>query len=343
MRLAASLPPLLLALWLGIGAAWAEPRQIEDSAGRAIVVPDRVERVFAAGPPAAIVLYTLAPETLLGWTRALSPQEDLYLPERWRGLPGHGRLTGRGNSANLEAVLALKPDLVVDLGSVGPTYVSLADRVQGQTGIPTLLLGGRLDELADSYRLLGAALGKEARAELLAGYIEETLDLVQRRIATVPPGERPRLYYARGPRGLDTALTGSINVEAMDFVGARNVAGDAIGKGGLAAVSLEQVIAWNPEIIVTAEPGFAAQARTNPNWRTVRAVRDGAILVAPQYPFPWVDFPPSVNRVIGVRWLAARLYPALFPEPLEPIVRDFYSLFYGRSLTDAELTRLLTP
>ncbi|MBU2091004.1 MAG: iron ABC transporter substrate-binding protein, partial [Alphaproteobacteria bacterium] len=301
---------LLACALLLIGAARADAGQVEDSAGRVVAVPQRVERVFAAGPPAAIVLYTLAPEKLLGWTRALSPAEDAYLPERWRGLPGHGRLTGRGNSANLEAVLTLRPDLVVDLGSVGPTFVTLADRVQEQTGIPTLLLGGRLDELPDAYRLLGTVLGREARANLLATYIEDMLDAVQRRIASVPPAERPRFYYARGPRGLDTALTGSINVEAMDFVGARNVAGEAIGKGGLAAVSLEQIIAWNPSVIITAEPGFARQVRDNPNWRTISAVRQDNILLAPQFPFPWIDFPPSVNRVIGVRWLAAKLYPA---------------------------------
>ncbi|MBU0723897.1 MAG: iron ABC transporter substrate-binding protein [Alphaproteobacteria bacterium] len=334
---------LLACALLLIGAARADAGQVEDSAGRVVAVPQRVERVFAAGPPAAIVLYTLAPEKLLGWTRALSPAEDAYLPERWRGLPGHGRLTGRGNSANLEAVLTLRPDLVVDLGSVGPTFVTLADRVQEQTGIPTLLLGGRLDELPDAYRLLGTVLGREARANLLATYIEDMLDAVQRRIASVPPAERPRFYYARGPRGLDTALTGSINVEAMDFVGARNVAGEAIGKGGLAAVSLEQIIAWNPSVIITAEPGFARQVRDNPNWRTISAVRQDNILLAPQFPFPWIDFPPSVNRVIGVRWLAAKLYPALFPEPLEPIVRGFYSLFYDRPLSDAEMSALIAP
>ena len=57
-------------------------------------------------------------------------------------MPEVGRLTGRDNTANVEAVLAQRPDLILDYGSVGTTYVSLADRVQAQTGLPDLLLDG---------------------------------------------------------------------------------------------------------------------------------------------------------------------------------------------------------
>jgi iron complex transport system substrate-binding protein len=334
---------ILAAAALSLAGAATAQSQFEDSAKRIVAIPDRIERVFAAGPPAAIVLYTLAPEKLLGWTRKPSPQEEEYLPEEYRNLPGLGRLTGRGNTVNLEVVVASDPDLVVDLGSVGPTYASLADRVQEQTGVPAILLGGLLDELPDAYRKLGPALGVPERGELLASTIETMLDDVSRRIAPLGPEERPRVYYARGPEGLDTALTGSINVEALDFVRAMNVAGEAIGRGGLATVSLEQVLAWDPEVIVTVDLAFRSNVFDDPRWQGVTAVRDKRVYLAPQFPFPWVDFPPSVNRVLGVRWLAAVLYPKLFPEPIGPIARHFYSLFYHRDLTDDELARLLAP
>ena len=73
------------------------------------------------------------------------------------------------------------------------------------------------------------------------------------------------------------------------------------------------------------------------------AVASGRVHLAPQWPFPWIDFPPSVNRVIGLRWLAGLLYPEAFPEPLEEVTREFYELFYMRQLTDDELERLLHP
>src|SRR5215472_15836685 len=65
---------------------------VADSAGRSVPIPARVERVFAAGPPAAILLYTLAPDFLLGWPRANRPLECAYmLPDRMLGAsPGAG-------------------------------------------------------------------------------------------------------------------------------------------------------------------------------------------------------------------------------------------------------------
>ena len=98
---------------------------------------------FPAGPPAAILLYTLAPDLLLGWPRANRPEECVYMLPEICARPEIGRVTGRGNTANLEVVLALKPDLILDVGSTNPTFVSLAARVQEQTGIPYALLDGR--------------------------------------------------------------------------------------------------------------------------------------------------------------------------------------------------------
>jgi iron complex transport system substrate-binding protein len=65
--------------------------------------------------------------------------------------PKIGHITGRGNTANLETVLALKPDLIVDVGSTNETFMSLAERVQDQTGIPYVLLDGRFVALAGTY------------------------------------------------------------------------------------------------------------------------------------------------------------------------------------------------
>src|SRR5262249_57526866 len=98
------------------------------------------EGLLPAGRPAAIFLYTLAPELLSGWPRANRPEEREFLLPDVGGRSEVGRITGRGNTANLEVVLALKPDLILDVGRVNPTYISLADRVQQHTGLPYALL-----------------------------------------------------------------------------------------------------------------------------------------------------------------------------------------------------------
>ena len=331
-------------LLAGISTTLIAPRAIlaatvTDATGRAVTVPERVTRVFPAGPPAAIVLYTLAPDLLLGWPRANRTDEREFLLPDVGARPEVGRLTGRGNTANLESVLALKPDLILDIGYANATYVTLADRVQQQTGIPYALLDGRFAETAASYRVLGALTGRRDEAEKLARYADDTMKTITGRIAAVPNDKRPRVYYARGPRGLETGLGGSINVETLEFVGARNVAAER--QGGLANVSLEQVLLWNPDVIITIDQDFAAHVRDDPGWAAVAAVRAGRVHLSPKLPFGWVDFPPCVNRLIGLWWLAKILYPDTFPEDLRALTHEFYARFYHVTLSDAQIDRVL--
>jgi iron complex transport system substrate-binding protein len=125
-------------------AAGAQTRSFVDSAGRAVVLPDSIDRVMAAGPPASVLLYALAPGKMVGWVREPTAEEKAFIAEPYRDLPAHGRLTGRGDTASVEMVLATRPDVIVDVGSVDATYASLADRVQEQTGIPYVLIDGSL-------------------------------------------------------------------------------------------------------------------------------------------------------------------------------------------------------
>ena len=189
---------------------------------------------------------------------------------------------------------------------------------------------------------MGDIVGEPARAKELADYAERTLAELDRRIASVPPDRRPRVYYGRGPAGLETGLAGSINMEVLARVGAVNVAA-AAGKGGLTTVSREQVLAWDPDVILALDTRFADAAADDPVWRGVKAVREHRIYVAPKLPFGWFDSPPGVNRLIGVRWLAKVLYPKLFPEDLRQTTRGFYRLFYHVELSAAQLDQLLGP
>lgn len=312
-----------------------------DSGGRAVPVPERIERVYAAGPPAAIVLYTLAPEKLIGWTRSLTAAEKAFMPARYAGLPALGRLTGRGNTANVEIILKAHPDVIFDYGSLRRTYVSLADRVQEQTGIPYVLMDGAFLNIARTYRLLGELLGSQPRAEQLASYAERTFAHVATVLQKVPPEHRPRVYYGRGPDGLETGLGGSINVEILELVGAVNVAAEGAGRGGLASVSIEQILKWNPEVVLTLDTNFFDSIYRSPLWENVAAVKRHRVYLAPTLPFGWFDRPPSANRLIGVQWLLAVLYSDHADTDLRQATREFYRLFYHLSVSDQQLDELL--
>lgn len=327
----------------GVGALaltrWCTAAAIEipDGAGRRVMRNGPVRLVFPAGGPAAILLYTLAPDLLAGWPRANRPPELAYLLPGIGNRPEVGRLTGRGGTANLETVLALKPDLIIDSGSTRGTYVDLAERVQRQTGIPYALFDGRLERIPETYRSLGRLIGREERAEQLAAWAERAMATVRERLDGAT--EKPRVYYARGPRGLETGLAGSINVEIMDFMGLTHFGMRM--PGGLANVPLEEVLWWDPQVIITIDRDFAAAARRDPVWAGVSAVRNGRVHLSPKLPFGWVDFPPSVNRLPGLFWLGQKVHPERFPEDLAALTREFYTLFYQVEPSDAQIADVL--
>src|SRR5499426_362542 len=256
--------------------ALVSARTITDSARRKVEVPNRIEKVFAAGPPASILLYMLAPEKMTGWPDPPRGEERPYIAPAYRDLPALGRLTGRGGTANLEVVLKSKPDLILDFGSVRDTYVSLADNVQEQTKIPYVLIDGRFEATPAALRLLGDILGLKARGEQLAKYVEDTFSEIDAELKAIPSEQRPRVYLARGPDGLETGVVGSINTEIIERAGGRNVA-QAAGQSGLVRASMEQVIVADPEIILTWDRNFFDRVGKDPLWAGVRAVRESRV------------------------------------------------------------------
>lgn len=319
----------------------AQARTITDSAGRKVALPDRINRISVAGPPASVLVYSLAPDAMVGWIRVPTPAEKEFLVAPVRDLPETGRLTGRGDTVSLERLVAAKPDLVVDFGSVTDTYVSLANRVQEQTGIPYVLIDGKFAATPASLRLAGDILGRSARGGELADHVDKTFAAVDAVLARVPATKRPRVYLARGPEGLETGGRGSINTEIIERVGGVNVAEGLGGRGNTANASLEQIIAWQPDVIVTLDRAFHQSVKSKPGWGEVRAVAENKVFLAPSLPWGWIDAPPSLNRLIGLRWLLATFYPTEAGIDLGADTRAFYALFYGVKLDDAQLDRLL--
>ncbi len=322
-------------------AVSAHAAEVTDGANRKVPLPDKIEKVFAAGGPAAILLYVIAPETMTGWPRRPREEEKPFIAAPYRDLPEVGMITGRGGSAIIETVMRLKPDLILDFGSVKDTYISLADATQQQTQIPYLLFDGRFDATPASLRRVGAALGRTERGETLARYVEARFTEVDAALNTVPMEKRPKVYLARGPDGLESGAKGSINTEIIERAGGRNVieAGDA--QKNIVRVSIEQVIVADPDIILTWDRQFFDRAQKDPLWQTVKAIREGRLYLSPTAPFGWIDRPPSVNRIMGLTWAAQLFYPELFPKDLRDTVREFYALFYQVTLTDAELDGLI--
>ncbi len=320
----------LLALAL-IGAAHGvAARTVVDAVGRAVAITDHVERVFAAGPPASATVYVVAPDKLVGWIRAPSDAARAYLPPRYADLPVVGRLTGRGDRISPEQLGTLAPDLILDVGTVSPDHATLAERVQRDTGIPYLLLDGRLAATPALLRTVAGMLGVPERGDALASWAERALAESGEQAGLIAPDQRLRAYFGRGADGLETGGAGFINVESLEVVGLTNVAAE-VG-AGWRKVTPEQVAEWRPDLILSEQPGLAAKLAADPGWRGVDAVGANRVYIAPAAPFGWIEGPPGPNRLLGLYWLGAVAYPGTLTVDVRDRAREFYQLFYGITL-----------
>ncbi|HTQ33741.1 MAG TPA: ABC transporter substrate-binding protein [Stellaceae bacterium] len=323
-----------LTAWLCLalcGAVPATAGEFTDSAGRIVVIPEHVERAMAADPAAEVLVYVLAPKKLVGW--AMPPRGPM--PKVGR-LPVVGELTGARPTATADTVRRLHPDIIIDCGLVTPARAAFADQISKATGVPYILIDDSFDRAATMLRSVGRVLGVADRADDLAGSAEHAVNALRGRLLIEPATKRPRIYYGRGPTGLETALPGSGAAGAIDTAGAINVAAP-LGTGGRAMVTLQQLHEWNPDLMLLQDRSAYASVWRNPAWRSLAAIRNKKVFLEPSAPFGWIDDPPGINRLIGLYWLSQVLYPGDALEDLRTLMADFYDKFYGIKLTDAQI------
>ncbi|WP_380184690.1 ABC transporter substrate-binding protein [Kalamiella sp. sgz302252] len=299
-----------------------------------------IHKILSAGAPGDPLLLALAPEKLLGLSfYSFSRPGNEFMPEKLRQLPETGRLAGMGNPLSLEKLLRLKPDLIIDCGMTGETYRSLAQRIVTRTGIPWVLVDGRLKHSVRQLQQLGTLLGVAERAKPLVELAERILHEAFSFAASHPV--RLRFYSARGINGLQTGLQGSLHTEAAELLGMQNVAVQP-GQAHLVQVSLEQLLAWQPEVIITQDVQSWRHITTDPIWRGIKAVAQNQVLLFPQRPFGWLDGPPGVNRLAGLRMLQAR-FDAEVAKTLQQDLAQFFRLFYHSEPDAAQWRRLMSP
>jgi iron complex transport system substrate-binding protein len=326
---AASLAALLL---IAVGATSTRAAEFTDSAGRIVTLPVPIGRVMAASPEAEVLVFVLAPDRLIGWAQA---PHGGPLPARYRRLP----VTGPNPTANAETVARLHPDVIIDAGTVTPERAAFADQMQQATGRPYILLDSSIARIPEMLRSVGKLLGVGARGEDLAMFAEHAIDALRGVLLIQSPTERPTVYYGRGPDGLETALPGAPAQEALAEAGVINPAAP-LGRGELVRITHQQLIDWNPEVIIAETGAFYDALRRDPGWRSLAAVRNKKIFLAPSQTFGWIDDPPGVNRLIGLYWLAGLLYPEKSQSDVWSLTQDFYDKFYGVKLSDKQIAAI---
>ncbi|BAK99061.1 putative ABC transporter substrate-binding protein [Oscillibacter valericigenes Sjm18-20] len=337
--------PAASSLAASSSASASDTQQITDMIGNQVTIPAAVSKVFCTSPIGTYIMYTLAPDKLLGWNTELSDGAKKYISAEYQDLPVLGGTMGGQNTFNTEAITALAPDIILDF-SYNNQVSDMVTQLGQQTGIPVVTLDSSLTGTPDAYRLLGQILGVEDRGNELADYAKKALDNISSMVSKVPDSEKVKIYYVESADGLKTDGTDSMHTEVINFVNATNVVDmdtSASGKG--TAVSMEQVLNWNPDVIL-ANSGmggsdFISTVYSDSTWSGISAVQNHRIYVPASLPFNWFDRPPCMARIIGSEWLAAKLYPDYVKVDLTNDVKSFYKTFFNVDITDAQANTLI--
>lgn len=315
-----------------------------DSAGRQVQVPAEITRVAPSGAVATMFLASVCPEYMVCIASTPSSAQYKYLDEGLIRLPTTGQLYGIKSTINLEALMAAKPQVIIDLGDAKDGIKRDMNALQKQTGIPVVFIEADLSRMAQAFRMLGELLyGKEERCETLAAYVEETVGMAEENAKKIPEPDRKRVMYTTGVSGLNTNSEGSTQAQVIPLVGAKNAifVEDVSDRGGGNIINMEQLYNFDPDILLFTTGSMYADAAEDPSWSQLRAVQAGEYYEIPNLPYNWMSSPPSLNMLLGIRWLGNLLYPNVYAYDMAAEAQRAYKLLWDYELTDAETEELL--
>ena len=315
-------------------------RVFTDSVGREVEVPAQIDKVALSGPMAQIVLFALCPDKLVGVSNAWSTEAEQYLDEKYFTMPEIGQLYGGKGELNPETLLQSGAQIVIDVGEPKGSIAEDLDALQEQTGIPFVHITATTETTGDAYRMLGDLLNMKDEAETLAAYCENIYD---RTVSIAGSVEKANVLYVTGDMGQNVIAAGSYHAEILDLL-TNNLAvvDEPSSKGTGNEVSMEQILTWDPDVVIFAPESIYATVADDAAWQSVTAIKNGAYYEVPFVPYNWMGFPPSVQRYLGMMWLSKVLYPDATAEyDLFSDVQEYYKLFYHCDLTQAQYDALV--
>ena len=316
-----------------------ETRVFTDSVGREVTVPVQIDQVAVSGPMAQIVLFALCPDKLVGISNAWDESAAQYLDTEYYNLPLLGQLYGGKGELNLETLLESGAQVVIDVGEAKGSIVEDLDALQEQTTIPFVHIDAALATMDETYTLLGDLLGMPDEAKALADYCRSTYD---RALTIADSVEKANLLYVTGDAGLNVIAQGAYHAEVIDLL-SNNLAvvDEPSSKGTGNEVDMEQILNWNPDVILFAPDSIYDTVAGDAAWQGVTAIQNGAYYEVPMGPYNWMGFPPSVQRLLGMLWMAKVLYPEAADYDLYTEAAQYFKLFYHCDLTREQYDALV--
>lgn len=237
---------------------------------------------------------------------------------------------------NLEETIAAKPDVV--FGS-NDDYRAMFTNA----GIPYInCMFSTYDELKKSVKLTAEVFGGDAvkKADEYIDYLDKRTSWVAEKTASIPDDKKLSVAHGSSVYELNFDGGNTIIDEWIKYSGGKNAAGQEV-QGNLKNISLEQVMAWDPDVLITGQPQSEVEKiMSDPAWAELKAVKNKRVYSNPKGAFAWERY--GVDAALQPQWCAQVLYSDLFTDfSIKDEVKKFYSEFLGYNLSDDEAQMIL--
>lgn len=287
-------------------------------------------RIYGATFSTTYLLYIMAPDLIAGWNGPLRDYEKKYIPERYHNLPVLGGWYGQGMTPNKETLLSSGIDKAFILEHERIATDKMKTALEGLNIKTYTLKASGISDYPELFLNLGRIIGRDGRGKELAGYSVSAMKRTEEAVSGIPAEKRKRVYLAIGNHGLISRCAGTGASEAIEIAGGVNVH-DCGGRkrSSNEKVSLEQVLLYEPDVILVTDKSFYKNIFKDSGWKRIRAVREGQVVYIPGEPFSWLDKPAGFMPVMAAQYLSCRFYPDRCAIDIEEETKTFLSLFFG--------------
>lgn len=310
------------------------PRTVTDMAGRRVALPARIERLVTLGslPVINSFVFTMGEgrrivNGLADFARPHWKYQTVFAPQ----LAGQPTMQQPNREPNLEALLQAKPDLVLTM------HRESLDRITA-LGIPVVFLAWREPEdVKACMSLLGDVFGKPEVGQRYVRWFDATLARVQEGLRGVTPEQRPRVLYLQP----ETLTQPRLIAEWWIPAGGGISVSDDGRKTESRSFSLEQVLLWNPDMLILSSAEALQRVRQDRAFAPLKAVKSGQLHLVPVGAHTWSNR--TAEQPLTVLWAAKTFHPARFAAlNLAAETRQFYRDYFGHSINEADLAEILS-
>lgn len=320
---------------------YIDANSITDANGKKVDKPANLNRIAVLHGFPQYIVWRLAPDRLINNATTFTNQTpNILFPEKFmpsdslekiQSVPFTGSYM---KDLNTEQIISVKPDIILNL-SRDPNIKSEEERF----GVPVIGISkSSLPEIEESIRFIGKLVGNEKEANELADYWDKTIKKVTDMTSKIPDDKKLKVYYTSsaalntvGPKTIQASIIKSAG--GINYYDANPIAKEGFEQTESVTTSIEDIIKWNPDVIITGSRKTTDEILANPQWKDINAVINKRVYTTLQYA--------SMDHFVAplnLMWTANKLYPEQVNLDINKEAKELYKKFYFTdNITDDDM------